>query len=217
MTKKKKHNKSPAEIRAESRSQEAWSYAFSASIVLLAVVTAAAARQSLRTWEISIFQDINNMSDAWRPFWLMVTQFGSAWALLLAVIGAWLYGRRGLATDLFLHGFITYFLVQIAKQVVARPRPELLLDMTNQREIFLGAQYGFPSGHTAVAAALSLTLWPYLPKTLRFIVPVWICLVAVSRIYLGVHIPLDIVGGLALGTAVVAMGHVVSARRIVKT
>lgn len=213
MAKKIKPKKSPAEIRAESRSQEAWSYAFSMSIVILAIVTVVAARQDLPTWEISIFRDINNLPNVWRTFWLVITQLGSGWALLFAVISTWVYKRRRLAIDLFLHGFITYFLVQVAKQVVARPRPELLLAMTNQREIFLGAQYGFPSGHTAIATALSLTLWPYLPKGWRWIVPVWIGVVAFSRIYLGVHIPLDIVGGLTLGTAVVAMGHVVSARR----
>lgn len=216
MAKKKKYKRSPAEIRAESRSQEIWSYTFTAGVLALAVTAAIAARQNLQSWEVSVFNGINNMSDVWQPFWLLVTQFGSGWALFVAVVGTWAYKRRKLASDLFLHGFIAYVLVQIAKNVIARPRPEALLAVTHQRELFVSAEYGFPSGHTAIATALSLTLLPYLPKAWRWVVPVWIFLVALSRIYLGVHTPLDVIGGFVLGTTVAAMGHVVTARRIAR-
>jgi len=44
-----------------------------------------------------------------------------------------------------------------------------------------------------------LTLIGYLPRRYRWVVPSAIIGVAISRIYLGVHAPLDIIGGFAIG------------------
>jgi membrane-associated phospholipid phosphatase len=63
---------------------------------------------------------------------------------------------------------------------------------------------GFPSWHAAAITVIMLTLLPYLRGKWRLAVPLLIAAVCISRLYLGVHIPLDIVGGVALGTAIVA-------------
>jgi len=61
--------------------------------------------------------------------------------------------------------------------------------------------YGFVSSHSAnffAIAAIVSTLFPerkYLPYTLYF----WATLVAYSRVYVGKHYPLDIIGGAVLG------------------
>lgn len=201
-----------AKTKNQSAVQSVWSYIFSASLVLLVIATGFATRQRLFGWEVSVFRPINDMPDIWQLFWLAVTQFGSAWMMAAIIALTWLWRRKALATELFLRGFITYFLVQLTKMIIARPRPALLLPLVHEREIFVSG-YGFPSGHTAMATVFGLALWPYLPKKWRWIVPVWIIFVAFSRIYLGVHAPLDVLGGFALGTMVAAMGHIVQAKR----
>ena len=59
-------------------------------------------------------------------------------------------------------------------------------------------RYSFPSGHTAAAFVTASILTVYDPL---FCQPafIWAALVGISRIYLGVHFPTDVLAGLALG------------------
>lgn len=148
--------------------------------------------------ELSIFRDINNLSDGLRWPFLIITQFGSAWALL-AVAACLTYKHRDKrALEFLLAGSASFVVVEVLKHLVKRARPDYLLPHVHVRELFVSG-YGFPSGHTAMATVLSLLLLPYLPRQWRWLPVAWISLVALSRLYLGVHAPLDIIGGLAVG------------------
>jgi membrane-associated phospholipid phosphatase len=137
---------------------------------------------------------------------LALTQLGSASAVLGAVLISYLGGFRQLAWRFLLTGYTAYMLVVLAKLIINRPRPFVLLSGIHERELLVSGN-GFPSGHTAVATALALTIAPHLPRHWRWLPLAWIVSVALSRIYLGVHAPLDIVGGFGIGLAVAATLH----------
>ncbi len=81
-----------------------------------------------------------------------------------------------------------------------RPRPHLFWE--NVHVIFKKPiNDAFPSGHTAIIFAAAFILSHYYPKTRwwAYGVAVW---VAITRIYVGVHYPSDLIGGAFLGVAV---------------
>ena len=93
------------------------------------------------------------------------------------------------------------------KEAVGRERPHLrpLID--------LPASSSFPSGHAATSFACAAVLAWLVP---RLAVPAFVLAAAIgySRIYVGVHYPLDVLGGAALGLAVAtALRWLVRARR----
>ena len=68
--------------------------------------------------------------------------------------------------------------------------------------------HSFPSGHTQTATAFfagAMTLFKN--RLFRVVAVILIFLVAISRIYLGVHWPIDVVGGILFGVASVILGR----------
>lgn len=73
-------------------------------------------------------------------------------------------------------------------------------------ENIYSATTSFPSGHTCSSFAFATALWVRLRHTdyawVSHLLWVWACLVGFSRIYIGVHYPLDVLGGAILGVLV---------------
>jgi undecaprenyl-diphosphatase len=87
---------------------------------------------------------------------------------------------------------------QGAKALADRPRPGALLGGVHVRT--LGASgNGYPSGHAAVAAAIVAALVPWVGHRTRTALWLIAASVAFARIFFGVHLPLDVVGGAGIG------------------
>ena len=89
------------------------------------------------------------------------------------------------------------------KNLVARPRP-CWIDTDTEMIIRVPTDYSFPSGHT-MAAAEAATVSLYADKRMGICVIVFAVLIAISRLYLYVHFPSDVIGGAILGTGISLM------------
>ena len=108
---------------------------------------------------------------------------------------------------------LTYGLVLGAKHAVDRPRPYVHrpLEARAGRHdplVFDDAHLSFPSGHASLSTAL-VTSWSLSHPQWYVIAPgaLWATGVALSRVYLGVHYPSDILAGAVLGVGVALLVH----------
>jgi undecaprenyl-diphosphatase len=117
---------------------------------------------------------------------------------------AWFAGRLRLAVAGSISIVAGAVVMRLLKQGFDRPRPELVEHAT------LVHNPSFPSGHSMMAAMIYLTLGILLARTQPnkgvrvFIVVISVvvtALVGISRVYLGVHWPTDVIGGWMLGGA----------------
>lgn len=122
-------------------------------------------------------------------FWILI-------CILLAIFG----GEKGrnVALICFVAIVVGYFSSEILKIIFARPRPFEVLAGVNLFQI--ETEYSFPSTH-ATEVFIGCTI---IGKKYGHIIPL-ICLamlVSISRVFLGVHYPSDILGGALLGLGI---------------
>jgi undecaprenyl-diphosphatase len=125
--------------------------------------------------------------------------------ILLSVTGYLLLARKRAAAWLMLGAVVSgVVLNNVLKFSFARPRPDLVPPAVR---VFTAS---FPSGHATMSAITYLTLGALLART-HSEIPMRIffmtlaglltVLVGVSRVYLGVHYPTDVLAGWCIGTA----------------
>jgi membrane-associated phospholipid phosphatase len=96
---------------------------------------------------------------------------------------------------------VAWALANLAKAIADRPRPyQVVADAVLRQQPAHGTS--FPSSHTAVTVAVVIALLPFLPRVLAGVAIAYAVLVGWSRVYLGVHYPLDVLAGAGIGMAV---------------
>ena len=164
---------------------------------------------SLVAKDYSLFLTINNLHYGLVLNELMIwmTLYGReiVWIVVIIiffVFGGWL-GKK-ISVTIGLSILVLTFLVPVIKNLVERPRP-----LVPQADFLLAAdkEYAFPSGHaTIVAAGVAVVLALYRGSARRTFISIIlsfeVVLVCVSRVYVGAHYPLDVLGGILLGIGV---------------
>lgn len=138
---------------------------------------------------------------------------GYLWITLLIILFCVPKTRRaaliGAATLL-----LTFIITNLClKPLIGRTRPyEVIEGLT--RIIEKQSDRSFPSGHTANSMAVGVSLWLvsrkyellndrklYFPKAAGWVALIWSVLVGLSRLYVGVHFPTDVLGGAVVAIA----------------
>jgi undecaprenyl-diphosphatase len=168
---------------------------------------AAVARYFLK-WDslalTTVTSRIRNKREVWCIRWVSRTADGHAYPLVLIFVAA-LQFDKWKTLEVFLLSFAVEFAAyKLIKQLVKRPRPfrqmEGLTNLIVPQDFF-----SFPSGHTAGAFVVALSVAPCYPW-LAIPACLWAALVGFSRIYLGVHYPTDVLAGACLGILSVKAG-----------
>ena len=135
------------------------------------------------------------ISDFATPIAKVVTNFGGA--IFLIIVTVVLLKNKKIGISILSNLVIITILNQLLKKILQRPRPD-------EFRIVEASGYSFPSGHSMVSMAfygyLIYLIYKYVKnKYIKWIsiifLSILICLIGISRIYLGVHYTSDVLGG----------------------
>lgn len=158
--------------------------------------------------DTSAFLQINNLHySSFDQFMIWMTMYGRevVWSMviiLLFIVGGWTGKKTAIVMTLSMLVLIPIGIA--AKEIVARPRP-----IIPKSDFLLAAdkEYSFPSGHAMIVSAgatSALVLFRDSHKKLiiSLALSVEAVLVCLSRVYVGGHYPLDVLGGILLGVGI---------------
>ncbi|HEX7963543.1 MAG TPA: phosphatase PAP2 family protein, partial [Candidatus Saccharimonadales bacterium] len=189
--------------RAPHENRVWWLLCLVGGSLLFLVCAWLAHRHTLTGPNLAIFRHINDLPNGLRtPAWIITVAPSSLLIGVVAVVVAFALKLYQLSWQLAATVFAAGGLAWLGKTVIAEPRPYSLVPDVHMRAH--EADFGFPSAHVLMVTVVVLTLWPYLPRLWRLAILLWIPLMAMSRIFLGVHTALDVTGGFALGLALVS-------------
>ena len=159
--------------------------------------------------ELLIF--LNNLGNkSWDPMWVSITDKFTFLPLFILII-FFLFkknGTKGLLVILLFISVLILFTDQftnVVKDFTQRLRPcrlDELQGLLRDIDIRCG-KYGFFSAHAANSISVTIFIINCVDESVKkFLKPVlilWVMIFSYSRIYLGVHYPLDTIFGLSFG------------------
>ena len=138
------------------------------------------------------------------PIAKFITNFGGAiFVIILTTILFFVIKDKKIGISIIVNLVIITLLNQILKFIMQRPRP-------TEFRLIEETGYSFPSGHSMISLAfygyLIYLIYKYinnkhLKRILIIILSTLICIIGVSRIYLGVHYKSDVLGGFLISIA----------------
>ncbi len=152
-------------------------------------------------WHNSLF---DLLMPLWREktFWIPAYLLFIGWLALRYRIQA-LWIALGLIATVALSDTFSH---RIIKKSIKRERPCRQLAPEEVRQLVpCGAGYSFTSNHAANHFALAmfiLGLWGRKARFWRWLLPLWAASISYAQIYVGLHFPLDVLGGALLGSGI---------------
>lgn len=175
-----------------------------------AVVTVLVALGKTTAWDDGILLAIASVRSAGlTTLFQALTYFGSWEAIVIICLLSIAYHKRGrcgesLAVVIVSTAVITTLFRMLMKGIIARPRPDVVSHLVNE------GGFSFPSGHAIASMSVYMVIFILLYENmekgskknlLMTLSGIMAFLVGLTRLYLGVHYPTDVIGGWLAGTA----------------
>jgi membrane-associated phospholipid phosphatase len=197
-----------------------FSFIILASLISPKVNPAVSQGSSLYNFDYSLFLRVNDSH--YKPFdqlMILLTQYGREVVWMLASILLLIFGGnmgREAVIVMTMTMIVLIVIGAVAKEIIGRPRPTL-----RDNSSFLikpDKEFSFPSGHAVlVSAGSAVMLALFRDSYKRLLISIGLtieaALVCFSRVYVGGHYPLDVIGGILLGVGV-AFIFVASANQV---
>jgi len=168
-------------------------------------------RKKLKWFDNKLIKLINDdmKSKFMDKFMLFITNLGSALFICISILSLIVFGNEK-ARDIGIQGAVTLAISQTItyslKTLLGRERPYNKLKNLNTFNIIL-KDYSFPSGHSSASFSIATIIALNMPVLSIFVFALAL-MVGISRIYLGVHYPTDVVAGIIIGIGTAALVHV---------
>lgn len=164
--------------------------------------------EKLLEWDSQAIIYLNNLgSQQFDIFWLITTSF-LTWIPLFIFIGIHIYRNYSSKESLWIALSFVSMLIMLtvviygSKGIIGRLRPINDSDINMLlRIITKPSDYSFISGHAASSFSIATLAFLYLRRKMRwtYLLLIWPIFFSASRLYLGVHYPLDIIAGMFIG------------------
>ncbi len=159
--------------------------------------------EGLPEWEERLFESLNGGPRNLEFVLWLPMQLGSLFGPFVVGGLTWRHLRRWRpAAGSVVVGVVSWQAAKVLKGAVERGRPFSMLSEFANRAGTPHEGLGFVSGHSAVAFSVAALLSPYLSRRARALAWLLACVVGLARIQVSAHLPLDVVGGAALGYSI---------------
>lgn len=134
--------------------------------------------------------------------WLFITHLGDEgilWIVMGIILLFW-KKTRPIGFTVLISLLFDFLIINVAlKDLVSRPRPFVVNEAIQPLITDVSPYRSFPSGHSGGSFSAMFALYRWVPKKLGIPALVLAAFVALSRLYVGVHHPTDILTGCVIG------------------
>ncbi|GHV79628.1 membrane protein [Spirochaetia bacterium] len=169
---------------------------------------------ALYRWGIAVIQHIQTIqSPGLTAFIKILTALGTEYFYLPVILFIFwcLDKKKGARLGMFI--ILSAFINGFFKELLKQPRP---FNLEPSVGLAFEPSYGIPSGHAQLSLcfALSLALWYGRSAGIRIGAVLFVLLIALTRLYLGLHFPTDILAGWLLGLFTLVLWRVFEKRAV---
>ena len=192
-----------------------WFTVAGVGLVIVSASVAVARRPTISAAEKRVFHALNGLPDGLLPLLWLPMQLGN---LVVGTVAGWVVavvdGDLTIAIGVTLAAVLKLVIERIVRHEVADEMAVRQRPGTSQEGAVLrggdvpAAGPSFPSGHVILVAAVGTVVAPAVPSVWWWVPALAIALVALGRVYVGAHNPLDVTAGLGAG---LVLGGVIAA------